>query len=180
MHLRSSELKAMGLLHGNSLRCLLGCHCCELRVGRCSRPSETCWWWKRGRRDGLLKLLFEFPSTDVDDGYRTLVKANRTTRISTSELVALQLHVQSTYFHSGEGSCRLVSRIVYHGNGRCSLIRVQIHLSLPIAKLNIRQSLPLIHDPLRSSNRRRYIFIWDGFYAGYSVKSSFVRYRLDI
>jgi hypothetical protein len=107
MHLRSSELKAMGLLHGNSLGCLLGCHCCELRVGYCSRPRETCWWWKRGRRDGLLKLLFEFPSTDVDDAYRTLVEANRTTRISTTKLVASQLHVQE-YFHRCEGSRRLL------------------------------------------------------------------------
>jgi hypothetical protein len=68
MHLRSAKLKPMGLLHGNSLGCLLGCHCCELRVG-------WCWWSKRGRRDGLSSMLFEFPSTDVDDAHRTLVEA---------------------------------------------------------------------------------------------------------
>lgn len=68
MHLRSAKLKPMGLLHGNSLGCLLRCHCCESRVG-------CCWRWKRGRRDGLSSMLFEFPSTDVDDAHRTLVKA---------------------------------------------------------------------------------------------------------
>lgn len=109
MHLRSSELKSMGFFHGNSLGCLLGCHCCELRVGCCSRPSQTCWWWKRGRRDGLLKLLFKFPSTDVDDAHRTLVEANRTTCISTTKLVASQLHVQ-WYFYRSEGSRRLKCR----------------------------------------------------------------------
>lgn len=42
MHSRSAKLKAMRFLHGNSLGCLLGCHCCGLRVGCCSRPRDAC------------------------------------------------------------------------------------------------------------------------------------------
>ena len=45
MHLRSSELKAMRLLHGNSLGCLLGRHFRRLRVGQCSRPRDACLVW---------------------------------------------------------------------------------------------------------------------------------------
>jgi hypothetical protein len=42
MHLRSSKLKAMWFLDGNSLGCLLGRHRCELRVGCYSRPRDAC------------------------------------------------------------------------------------------------------------------------------------------
>lgn len=48
MHLRSSELKAMRLLHGNGLGCLLGRHFRRLRVGQCSRPKMRAWCGRRG------------------------------------------------------------------------------------------------------------------------------------
>jgi hypothetical protein len=113
----------MRFFHGNSLGCLLGCHCCKLRVGECSRPREA---WLVVVEEGetrsmaYVKLLFEFPSTDVDDAHRTLEKANRTTCISTIEQFPVYTR---RYFCRIHESCEMF-RANCSSNSRSSAIYV--------------------------------------------------------